>query len=68
MTYAELIEVVRACEDIRLNGCTPSYLQEFIAQRLDGAHSAIAGRVRSFNGDQMHRLCLYIKETHELTR
>jgi hypothetical protein len=68
MTFAELIEVVRACEDIQFNGCTPPYLQEFIAQRLEHKLPLLANKVRDLDQKQMHRLCAYIRETQELTR
>jgi hypothetical protein len=68
LTFAELIEVVRTCEVIELPGGTPPYLQEFIARRLENTFPEIADKIRRFDQGRMHRLCLYIKETHYLTR
>jgi hypothetical protein len=64
----ELVEVVRTCQSIEIEGCTPPYLQDFIATRLADAFPELSTRVRQFDQGQMDRLCQYIKDTHSLTR
>ncbi|HZL89662.1 MAG TPA: hypothetical protein VFB96_14960 [Pirellulaceae bacterium] len=64
----ELMEVVRTCDAIEIEDCTPDYLQDFIAQRLDADFPVLANRVRLLNAEQMDALCEYIKDTHFLIR
>lgn len=68
LTLEELMEVVRTCESIEIEDCTPPYLQDFIAQKLADAFPDLSAQVRQFDADQMDALCEYIKETYFLIR
>ena len=68
LTLDELMEVVRTCEAIEIEDCTPPYLQDFIATRLADAFPGLAARVRQLDADQMDLLCEYIKDTYSLIR
>ena len=68
LSLDELMEVVRTCDSIEIEDCTPDYLQDFIAERLDSNFPVLARRVRLFDADQMDALCEYIKDTHFLIR
>ena len=37
LTLDELTEVLRTCRSIQIDECTPPYLQDFIAARLETA-------------------------------
>jgi hypothetical protein len=63
LSLDELMEVVRTCDSIEIEDCTPDYLQDFIAQRLDANYPVLANRVRLLDAGQMDALCEYIKET-----
>lgn len=64
----ELTEVLRTCASIEIENCTPPYLKDFIANRLDTSFPAIAAKVRAFDSEQMDALCEHIKETYFLIR
>jgi hypothetical protein len=68
LTLDELVEVVRTCCAIEIQDCTPPYLREFIAARLDNASAELAARVRRFDAGQMARLCEHIRATFALIR
>jgi hypothetical protein len=68
LTLDELMEIVRTCESIEIGECTPHYLQEFIAVRLQPKHPTLSGKVRQFAEDQMGLICEYIKRTFDLLR
>jgi hypothetical protein len=68
LTLDELTEVVRTCEAIEIEDCTPPYLQEYIAKRLNKSHPALAAKVRAFDAQQMDALCEHIKDTYFLIR
>jgi len=67
-TLDELTEVVRTCDSIEIEDCTPPYLQDFIAKRLDRNYPTLAARVRGFDSEQMDALCEHIKDTYFLIR
>jgi hypothetical protein len=64
----ELMEVVRTCDPIEIEVCTPPYLQDFIAKRLEKNFPLLAVGVLAFDTDQMSALCMYIRDTHVLIR
>jgi len=68
LTLDELTEVVRTCDSIEIEDCTPPYLQDFIAKRLDHSYPTLAARVRGFDSEQMDALCEHIKDTYFLIR
>lgn len=68
LTLDELTEVLRTCESIEIEDCTPPYLKDFIAHHLDDSFPALAGKVRDFDSAQMDALCEHIKETYFLIR
>ena len=68
ISFDELVDVVRTCESIEIDTCTPDYLQEFLAKRLDTRFAVLAAKLRNFNDAQMEALCHYIRDTHSLIR
>jgi hypothetical protein len=68
LTLVELMEVVRTCNSVELDRCTPPYLQEFITKRLEGEFAGLATKVRQLSAKQMDALCEYITITHRLIR
>ena len=68
ISLEELVDVVRTCDSIEIDTCTPNYLQEFLAKRLDTRFAVLAAKVRNFNDAQMEALCHYIRDTHLLIR
>jgi hypothetical protein len=57
----ELDQVARACASIEIEDCTPPYLQDFIAGRLEGDFPDLSAKVRRLGPDEMDELCEYIK-------
>jgi hypothetical protein len=68
LTLVELMEVVRTCDSIEIEDCTPPYLRDFIAARVDGEFTALAGKIRRLDEEQVDAICEYIKITHRLIR
>jgi hypothetical protein len=68
LTLIELMEVVRTCDSIEIEECTPPYLRDFIATRLDDQFAALAKKIRAFDDRQIDSVCEYIKLTHQLIR
>ena len=68
LTLIELMEVVRTCDSIEIEECTPPYLRDFIATRLDDQFAALAKKIRTFDDRQIDSVCEYIKLTHRLIR
>jgi hypothetical protein len=68
ITFDELVEVVRTCDQIEIETCTPVYLKDFIAKRLAKRFDLLAATVMKFSAEQMRGLCAYIKDTHALIR
>jgi hypothetical protein len=62
LTDEELAEVARACQYIRIDGCTPPYLQDFIAGRLAGSNPLLSLKVRRLGPDGMRELCEHIRD------
>jgi hypothetical protein len=63
LTDGELAEVARACQYIRIDGCTPPYLQDFISGRLAGTDPLLSLKVRRLGPEEMHELCRHIKDS-----
>ena len=68
LTLDELTEVVRTCRAIQIEECTPPYLQDFIAARLQMTFPELSAKVRQFCKHQMDAICAHIKRTYELLR
>lgn len=68
LTLVELMEVVRTCDSMELEKCTPPYLRDFIANRLEPELPPLAAKVRNLAAQQMDAICEYIKLTHRLIR
>jgi hypothetical protein len=66
LTYEELQKVIRTCVAIRLGPRIPSYLNQFIAGRLERSAPELAAKVRQFDEKQMDLLGQYIREVHSL--
>jgi hypothetical protein len=68
LTLDDLAEVVRTCDAIEIESCTPPYLKDFIATRLADAFPELATQVRRFNEEQMRAVCKHIQATYALLR
>lgn len=68
LTLDELTEVVRTCRAIQIEDCTPPYLQDFIAARLQTGFPELSIKVRRYGQQQMDALCSHIRRTYELLR
>ena len=68
LTLIELMEVVRTCDSIEIEHCTPPYLKDFIAKRLDDQYAALATKIRKLSDQQIDAICEYVKITHRLIR
>jgi hypothetical protein len=68
ITLDELMAVVRTCDQIEIEDCTPVYLKDFIAKRLEQRFGRLATRVSGLSDEQMDGLCGYIKHTQDLIR
>jgi hypothetical protein len=64
----DLTEVIRTCDVIEIEDCTPHYLRAFIVGRLKVGFPLVADKVGRYNPEQMHALCGHIKSTHILLR
>jgi hypothetical protein len=67
-TLDELTDIVRACDFIEVEGCTPGFLQDFIVTRLEGKSPDLAATVRRLADEEMERLCAFIRAAHALLR
>jgi hypothetical protein len=56
----EFRHILWACAHFRLTYCTPDYLQDFIAQRLDAVAPELAAKVRRYSPAQIDALCRLI--------
>jgi hypothetical protein len=68
LTLDDLLPLVRACDAIQLDGCTPPYLGEFLARRLAASHPELSAKIGQFNAERMELLCKFIKLAQTLTR
>lgn len=66
LSVEEMRLILRACAHFRLKHCTPEYLQDFIAARLDTTGPDVAVKVRRLPAAQMHELCRRILEQQGL--
>ena len=66
LTEEEFRRVLTACRLLRIGDCTPDYLQEFLARRLEEASDeALAARLRRFSAARMHMLCERIRQEQD---
>jgi len=72
ISHEDLFALVRTCDSIEIEECTPPHLREFICRRLEETRPALAKsltpRVAGLDEKQMHELCEYIQQTHRLIR
>lgn len=68
ITLDELVAIIRSCDTIEIDHCTPSYFQDFVATRLAQRHPELSTKVRQLDGEQMDRLCHCIKATQAVLR
>jgi hypothetical protein len=64
----ELCEVVRACDAIQIDDCTPAYLQDFIAGRLADSAPELSTKIRALDSHRIDLLCECIKATQAVLR
>lgn len=64
----ELCSVLRACDVIELDDCTPAYLGDFLAERVAAAEPDLSVKLRMLDGERMDRLCECIKAAHAVVR
>jgi hypothetical protein len=67
ITLDDLVEVIRACDAIEIDRCTPPYFQDFLVLRLE-RFPELSAKVRRLDGTQMDRLCECIKAAHAVLR
>ena len=60
--------IVRSCETIEIDHCTPDYFQDFVAMRLAQSLPELSTKVRQLDAEQMDRLCECIKATQAVIR
>jgi len=66
LTEEKFRRVLAACRLLRIGDCTPAYLQEFLARRLEEtSDEALAARIRQFSPGQVHTLCERIKQEQD---
>jgi hypothetical protein len=66
LTEEEFRQILAACRLLRIGRCTPGYLQEFLARRLEEASgTALAARIRQLSGAQMDELCDCLRREQE---
>lgn len=68
ITLEELVEIVRACDAIEIDQCTPPYFQDFVAMRLAQSFPELSTKVRQLDSEQMDRLCKCIKAAQAVLR
>jgi hypothetical protein len=70
VTCDELFALVRTCDTIHIEECTPPNLRDFICRRLEKTAPAMAKslvpKVVGLDEHQMDELCEYIQQTHRL--
>ena len=60
-TQQELDEIAQICAHLQITECTPPYLQDFIALRLDPNQPALSVKVRRLSPAEMDELCEYLR-------
>ncbi len=68
ISLEELIEIIRSCDAIEIDQCTPTYFQEFVATRLAQRFPELSTKVRQLEREQMDRLCACIKAAQAVLR
>ena len=68
ITLEELVELIRACEAVEIDRCTPPYFQDFVATRMAERFPELSLKVRQLGGDQMDRFCECIKAAQAFLR
>jgi hypothetical protein len=68
ISLEELIEIIRSCDAIEIDHCTPSYFQDFVATRLAQEFPELSTKVRQLDSEQMDRLCECIKAAQAVLR
>jgi hypothetical protein len=62
LTEDQFGQILAACSLLRLRGCTPDYLQDFLVQRLADRAPGLAARVKRFDAVRMDVLRRRIAE------
>jgi hypothetical protein len=68
ITLDELVELIRACDAIEIDRCTPPYFQDFVAMRLEQRYPELSTKVRRLDSAQMDRLCECITAAQAVLR
>lgn len=68
LSLDEVFELIRACNAIEIETCTPHYFGDFLAGRLAEPFPKISTKVRRLDSYRMDRLCTAIKAVHEVIR
>jgi hypothetical protein len=68
ITLEELAELIRSCDAIEIDRCTPPYFQDFVAARLAERFPDLSAKVRQLDCEQMDRLCECIKAAQAVLR
>ncbi|HEY7329876.1 MAG TPA: hypothetical protein VH592_19735 [Gemmataceae bacterium] len=68
ITLDELVAIIRSCDAIEIDRCTPDYFQDFVAMRLAQSFPELSAKVRQLDAEQMDRLCRCIKAAQAVLR
>jgi hypothetical protein len=68
ITLDELVEIIRSCDAIQIDDCTPSYFQDFLATRLAQSFPELSSKVRQLDSERIDRICNLIKAAQALLR
>jgi hypothetical protein len=68
ITLDELVELIRACDAIAIDRCTPSYFQDFVATRMAERRPDLSVKVRRLSSDHMDLVCNCIMAAQAVLR
>jgi hypothetical protein len=68
ITLDDLIAIIRSCDAIEIDQCTPSYFQDFVAMRLAQKFPELSTKVRQLDSELMDRLCECIQAAQAVLR
>ena len=68
LTLEDLASVIRLCDAIEIDECTPPYFQDFLATRLAPSAPELSARVGQLDSDQMGKLCEAIRAVQAVLR
>ncbi|QEL20508.1 hypothetical protein [Limnoglobus roseus] len=64
--FDELVAVLRACTQLRPDGCSPLELKALMADHLGHTNRAVADKVLAFDGPQLLALSAFVRQAQAL--